>query len=113
MAVIVALDHRHDVLADLGAPRLAARQDNEIQRVAEFEVRRGLILAPTRVLARNKAGGVGRRFYFRRYPQGEARRTWSATRRSRGPGRAREIAERLLTGTDRRSPTSSSSSSTS
>ena len=45
---------RHDVLADLGPAGLAARQDNEIQRVAEFQIRRGLILAPTRVLARNR-----------------------------------------------------------
>jgi peptidoglycan glycosyltransferase len=52
-------------------PGLAARQDNEIQRVAEFEVRRGLILAPGRVLARNRAQQRrGNTYYFRRYPQG-------------------------------------------
>jgi penicillin-binding protein A len=52
-------------------PGLAARQDNEIQRVAEFEVRRGLILAPGRVLARNRAERRrGKTYYFRRYPQG-------------------------------------------
>jgi penicillin-binding protein A len=52
-------------------PGLAARQDNAIQRVAEFEVRRGLILAPSRVLARNRAvKRHGKTYYFRRYPQG-------------------------------------------
>ena len=55
----------------LARPGLAARQDNEIQRVAEFEVKRGLILGPSRVLARNvpeKRGG--KTYYLRRYPQG-------------------------------------------
>ena len=52
-------------------PALAERQDNAIQRVAQFEVKRGLILSPSRVLARNKERRVGgRTFYFRRYPQG-------------------------------------------
>ncbi len=50
---------------------LAARQDNEIQRVAQFEIKRGLIFASdgTTVLAANlrrKAGG--RTLYFRTYP---------------------------------------------
>jgi peptidoglycan glycosyltransferase len=52
-------------------PALAERQDNAIQRVAQFEIKRGLILSPSRVLARNKERRVGgRTFYFRRYPQG-------------------------------------------
>jgi peptidoglycan glycosyltransferase len=52
-------------------PALAERQDNEIQRVAQFQIKRGLILTPARVLARNKERQVdGRAFYFRRYPQG-------------------------------------------
>jgi peptidoglycan glycosyltransferase len=52
-------------------PALAERQDNEIQRVAQFQIKRGLILTPSRVLARNKERRVdGRAFYFRRYPQG-------------------------------------------
>ena len=52
-------------------PALAERQDNAIQRVAQFEIKRGLILSPSRVLARNKEKQVGgRTFYFRRYPQG-------------------------------------------
>src|SRR4029079_14413489 len=50
---------------------LAERQDNAIQRVAQFEIKRGLILSPSRVLARNKERKVGgRTFFFRRYPQG-------------------------------------------
>jgi penicillin-binding protein A len=52
-------------------PALAERQDNAIQRVAQFEIKRGPILSPSRVLARNREKRVGgRTFYFRRYPQG-------------------------------------------
>jgi peptidoglycan glycosyltransferase len=52
---------------------LAARQDNEIQRVAQLEIKRGLILASDgkTVLAANikkKAGGET--LYFRKYPHG-------------------------------------------
>jgi peptidoglycan glycosyltransferase len=53
-------------------PALAERQDNEIQRVAQFEIRRGVIVTPSRVVARNRARTVkGKTFYFRRYPQGK------------------------------------------
>ena len=51
---------------------LAARQDNEIQRVAQFEIKRGLIYASDgkTVLAANVPRQVGgHTFYFRRYPQ--------------------------------------------
>jgi peptidoglycan glycosyltransferase len=53
------------------APGLAAKQDNAIQRVAEFQIRRGLIYASDgkTVLAANtahKAGG--QTLFFRRYP---------------------------------------------
>jgi peptidoglycan glycosyltransferase len=53
------------------APSLAAKQDNAIQRVAQFRIRRGLIYAADgkTVLAANrtvKAGG--QTLYFRRYP---------------------------------------------
>jgi peptidoglycan glycosyltransferase len=52
-------------------PALAERQDNEIQRVAQFEVKRGLILGPTRTLARNRPEKKrGTTLYFRVYPQG-------------------------------------------
>ena len=67
MALIVALVIGTTYWQTWARPGLAARQDNEIQRVAEFEVRRGLILAPTRVLARNKAvKRRGKTLYFRR-----------------------------------------------
>jgi penicillin-binding protein A len=50
---------------------LADRQDNQIQRVAQFTIERGQILAaqPRKVLARNQPRKVGgRTLYFRRYP---------------------------------------------
>ncbi|HEY1317577.1 MAG TPA: penicillin-binding protein 2 [Gaiella sp.] len=71
MGLIVVLIAATTYWQTLARPGLAARQDNEIQRVAEFQVKRGLILAPGRVLARNlpkKRGG--KTFYLRRYPQG-------------------------------------------
>jgi peptidoglycan glycosyltransferase len=52
---------------------LADRRDNSIQRVAEFEIDRGRILASDRrtVLARNEPKRVGEKtLYFRRYPTG-------------------------------------------
>jgi peptidoglycan glycosyltransferase len=52
---------------------LADRQDNEIQRVAMFTIKRGLIYAGDgkTVLAANRAKRVGNQtLYFRRYPQG-------------------------------------------
>jgi penicillin-binding protein A len=52
-------------------PSLADRQDNEIQRVAQFEIKRGPILGGGRVLARNRERQIGgKTLYFRRYPQG-------------------------------------------
>jgi peptidoglycan glycosyltransferase len=52
-------------------PALAERQDNEIQRVAQFEIERGEITAHGRRLARNRERQVaGRTLYFRRYPLG-------------------------------------------
>src|SRR3569832_2302266 len=53
------------------APGLAARQDNAIQRVAQFKIKRGLIYASDgrTVLAKNrikKAGG--QTLFFRTYP---------------------------------------------
>jgi peptidoglycan glycosyltransferase len=53
------------------APGLAARQDNSIQRVAQFRIKRGLIYASDgkTVLARNRAvHGGGQTLYFRTYP---------------------------------------------
>jgi peptidoglycan glycosyltransferase len=84
-------------------PALAARQDNEIRRVAEFEIRRGPIVNAPRVLARNVVREVGRRtLFFRRYPQGKltAHVVGYST-----VGRARAGLERslndVLTGSDR------------
>jgi penicillin-binding protein A len=71
MGLIVVLIAATTYWQTLARPGLAARQDNEIQRVAEFQVKRGLILAPGRVLARNKAEKRGgKTYYLRRYPQG-------------------------------------------
>ena len=71
MALIIALIVGTTYWQTWARPGLASRQDNEIQRVAEFQVRRGLILAPGRVLAKNRiVKRNGRKLYFRRYPQG-------------------------------------------
>ncbi len=53
------------------AAGLNDRQDNAVQRVAEFSIKRGRILAASgRVLAENRTRRVsGRRLYFRRYPE--------------------------------------------
>ncbi len=52
------------------APSLASKQDNSIQRVAQFRIKRGLILASNgAVLAANVRRKVGgETLYFRRYP---------------------------------------------
>ncbi len=53
------------------AAGLADRQDNAVQRVAEFAIERGEIRAGQVVLARNQERQVGgNTLYFRRYPQG-------------------------------------------
>jgi peptidoglycan glycosyltransferase len=50
---------------------LAEKQDNAIQRVAQFSIRRGAIEAGGRLLAGNRRRFVdGRALYFRRYPLG-------------------------------------------
>jgi peptidoglycan glycosyltransferase len=51
------------------APGLAARQDNAIERVAQFRIKRGLIITGKTVLARNVAKKAGpTTLYFRYYP---------------------------------------------
>ena len=71
MALLVVLIVATTYWQTRARPALAERQDNAIQRVAQFEIKRGLILSPSRVLARNREKRVGgRTFYFRRYPQG-------------------------------------------
>jgi peptidoglycan glycosyltransferase len=55
----------------LARAELAGRQDNAIQRVIEFTVKRGEITSRGALLARNRAVKRGARtFYFRRYPRG-------------------------------------------
>jgi peptidoglycan glycosyltransferase len=52
---------------------LADRQDNQIERVAQFTIKRGEIFGsnPRRILGKNRPEKVGgRTLYFRRYPQG-------------------------------------------
>ena len=50
---------------------LAEKQDNAIQRVAQFSIRRGTIASGGRLLAANQRRVVdGRPLYFRRYPLG-------------------------------------------
>ena len=52
-------------------PALAERQDNAIQRVAQFSIQRGAITTNGRLLAANRKKVVdGRPLFFRRYPQG-------------------------------------------
>jgi penicillin-binding protein A len=71
MALLVVLIVATTYWQTWARPALAERQDNAIQRVAQFEIKRGPILSPSRVLARNREKKVGgRTFYFRRYPQG-------------------------------------------
>lgn len=71
MALLVALIVATTYWQTWARPALAERQDNEIQRVAQFQIKRGLILSPSRVLARNRERQVdGRTLFFRRYPQG-------------------------------------------
>jgi peptidoglycan glycosyltransferase len=54
------------------AAGLADRQDNAIERVAQFTIKRGEITDRGRLLARNRARRIGgRTLYFRRYPQGK------------------------------------------
>jgi peptidoglycan glycosyltransferase len=111
MGLLVALIVATTYWQTWARPALGARQDNEIQRVAEFEIRRGPIVNDPRaqeprerdVLARNRPREVaGRTLYFRRYPQGP--RTAHVVGYST-VGRARAGLERslndVLTGSNR------------
>ncbi len=72
MGLLIALIVATTYWQTWARPALAERQDNAIQRVAQFKIKRGLILSPSRVLARNREKQVGgQTFYFRRYPQGK------------------------------------------
>jgi peptidoglycan glycosyltransferase len=103
MALVVALIVATTYWQTWARPGLAARQDNEIQRVAEFEVRRGNVLAPTRVLARNRVvSRRGKRFYFRKYPQGRlAAHVVGYSTISRSRAGLEKALNGTLTGTER------------
>jgi peptidoglycan glycosyltransferase len=72
LALIAALIVGTTYWQTWAAAGLADRQDNEIQRVAQFSIRRGLIRAADgEILATNRRKRVnGQTLYFRRYPKG-------------------------------------------
>ena len=77
---------------------LEDRQDNAIQRVAQFTVRRGLIYAAdgTLLAARRATKVNGQTLYFRRYPAGDlAAQVVGYSTQSRVARRPRALAERL------------------
>jgi peptidoglycan glycosyltransferase len=70
MALIVALVVATTYWQAWAAGDLADRQDNQIERVAQFTIKRGEIRGNGAVYARNRAEKVGgRTLYFREYPQ--------------------------------------------
>ena len=72
MALIVALVVATTYWQAWAAGDLADRQDNQIERVAQFTIKRGEIRGNGAVYARNRAEKVGgRTLYFREYPQRE------------------------------------------
>lgn len=86
------------------AGTLAAKQDNAIQRVAQFTVRRGKIFGPDRrplyaTNVRRKAGG--QTFYFRRYPlRGMLAQTIGYSTQARNRTGLEESLNDYLTGTN-------------
>jgi peptidoglycan glycosyltransferase len=71
MTLLIALVVATTYWQTWARPALADRQDNEIQRVAQFSIERGQIRSPSRLLARNREVEVdGRTLFLRRYPQG-------------------------------------------
>jgi penicillin-binding protein A len=71
VALIIALVIATTYWQTWASPGLADRQDNAIERVAQFTIKRGEITDRGRLLARNRSRKVGgRTLYFRRYPQG-------------------------------------------
>jgi peptidoglycan glycosyltransferase len=72
LALIAALIVGTTYWQTWAAAGLADRQDNEIQRVAQFSIKRGLIRAADgEILATNRKKHVnGQTLYFRRYPKG-------------------------------------------
>ncbi|MSO57820.1 MAG: penicillin-binding protein 2 [Thermoleophilia bacterium] len=84
-------------------PGLAARQDNEVRRVEEFQVRRGAIVAGGRTLARNiSERSDGRVFFLRRYPQhGLAAHVVGYSTIARSRAGLEQSRNGVLTGTER------------
>ncbi len=86
------------------ASGLATRQDNEIQRVAQFEIKRGLILAADgkTVLAANVAQTLaGQKLFFRRYPtHGFASQTVGYSTQSRSRAGLERTLNSYLTASD-------------
>ena len=72
VALIIALVVATTYWQTWAAPSLADRQDNAIQRVAQFTVKRGRIFAADgTILARNRIKRVhDKTLYFRTYPEG-------------------------------------------
>ena len=71
LALMIALVVATTYWQTWAAAGLKDHQDNAIERVAQFTIKRGEITNRGRVLARNRARKVGgRTLYFRRYPQG-------------------------------------------
>ena len=73
LVLIIALVVATTYWQTWAAAGLADRQDNAIQRVAQFKIKRGLILTerPRVALAANRERTVkGQELFFRRYPNG-------------------------------------------
>jgi peptidoglycan glycosyltransferase len=83
---------------------LADRQDNALQRVAEFEIKRGLIYASDgkTVLAENRSKKVaGQTLYFRHYPRYEfAAQTLGYSTQSRSRAGIEQQEDPYLTGSE-------------
>jgi peptidoglycan glycosyltransferase len=72
LALMIALVVATTYWQTWAAAGLKDRQDNAIERVAQFTIKRGEITDRGRRLARNRVRKVsGRTLYFRRYPQGK------------------------------------------
>jgi peptidoglycan glycosyltransferase len=81
---------------------LEDRQDNAIQRVAQFTVRRGLIYSADGRLfaARRAVKGKGQTFYFRRYPADDAPQVVGYSTQSRSRAGLERSMNDYLTGSN-------------
>jgi peptidoglycan glycosyltransferase len=84
---------------------LSARQDNAIQRVAQFQIRRGLIYAAdgkTLLAARVRVKKGGQTLYFRRYPtKGFATQVVGYSTQSRARAGLEQSENSYLTGSNK------------